>query len=230
MAIVKPEYIADLQKSQDLRFWRILDTSGRLELNRCLQDIGLDASIDMLQKDLENTSGDYVVVKLYSNKPERKENGNIAETAIVRKVSLSPTIGKAQSNSFGSAPGFEFMFQMMERSKQTEIQHLTKLQELQLEMMEMKLNDNKQDSLLTQLISALPYIQSFMGGKNVLGGSAPAKAAKISGRDPEVDSDRLAGVLDKFATLDPDYINTLEKMAAAVEENPNILPALKNSL
>ena len=229
MAIVKPEYIADLQKSQDLRFWRILDTSGRLELNRCLQDIGLDASIDMLQKDLENTSGDYVVVKLYSNKPERKENGNIAETAIVRKVSLSPTIGKAHSNSYGSSPGFEFMFSMMERQKQIELQMMQKQQDLQMELLEMKLNDSKQGNILEQLLSS-PAIQSILANKLLGGGSATTKAPKISGRDPEADSDRLAGVLDKFAALDPDYINTLEKMAAAVEENPAILPALKSNL
>jgi hypothetical protein len=229
MAIVKPEYIADLQKSQDLRFWRILDTSGRLELNRCLQDIGLDASIDMLQKDLENTSGDYVVVKLYSNKPERKENGNIAETAIVRKVSLSPTIGKAQSNSYGSSPGFEFMFSILERQKQVELQMMQKQQDLQMELLEMKLNDSKQGNILEQLLSS-PAIQSILANKLLGGGSATTKAPKISGRDPEVDSDRLAGVLDKFAALDPDYINTLEKMAAAVEENPAILPALKSNL
>jgi hypothetical protein len=229
MAIVKPEYIADLQKSQDLRFWRILDTSGRLELNRCLQDIGLDASIDMLQKDLENTSGDYVVVKLYSNKPERKENGNIAETAIVRKVSLAPTIGKAHSNSFGSSPGFEFMFSMMERQKQIELQMMQKQQELQMELLEIKLSDNKQDSLIEKILSA-PAIQSILASKLLGGGSTPAKAPKISGPSTDSDSDRLAGILDKFASLDPDYINTLEKMAAAVEENPSILPALKSNL
>jgi hypothetical protein len=229
MAIVKPEYIADLQKSQDLKFWRILDSSGKLELNRCLQDIGLDASIDMLQKDLENTSGDFVVVKLYSQKPTYKETGTVQETAIVRKVSLSPTIGKAHSNSYGSSPGFEFMFSMMERQKQVELQMMQKQQDLQMEILEMKLNDNKQGSILEQLLAA-PAIQALLANKLLGGGSATTKAPKISGRDPEKDSDRLAGVLDKFASLDPDYINTLEKMAAAVEENPNILPALKNSL
>jgi hypothetical protein len=225
MAIVKPEYIAHLQKSQDLKFWRILDSSGKLELNRCLQDIGLDSSIDMLQKDLENTSGDFVVVKLYNNKPERKENGAVSETAIVRKVSLSPMIGKSHSNSYGASPGYEMIYGLMKESRNSEMQYLTKLQELQMEILEMKMNDNKQDNILVQLLSNPLILGKILGN-----GSAPAKAAKISGPSTEVDSDRLAGVLDKFASLDPDYINTLEKMAAAVEQNPNILPALKNSL
>jgi hypothetical protein len=225
MATVKPEYIADLQRSQDLKFWRILDSSGKLELNRCLQDIGIESSIDMLQKDLENTSGDFVVVKLYSNKPERKENGAVSETAIVRKVSLSPMIGKSHSNSYGASPGYEMIYGLMKESRNSEMQYLTKLQELQMEILEMKMNDNKQDNILVQLLSNPLILGKILGN-----GSAPAKAAKISGPSAEVDSDRLAGVLDKFASLDPDYINTLEKMAAAVEQNPNILPALKNSL
>jgi hypothetical protein len=228
MATVKPEYIADLQRSQDLKFWRILDSSGKLELNRCLQDIGLESSIDMLQKDLENTSGDFVVVKLYSNKPERKENGGVSETAIVRKVSLSPMIGKASSNSYGASPGFEFMFTIMDRQKQIELQMMQKQQDLQMELLEMKLSDNKQSNILEQLLAA-PAIQSLLANK-FLGGSAVAKAPKISGSPTESNSDRLAGVLDKFAALDPDYINTLEKMAAAVEENPTILTALKSNL
>ena len=94
-----------------------------------------------------------------------------------------------------------------------------------MEILEMKMNDNKQDNILVQLLSNPLILGKILGN-----GSAPAKAAKISGPSAEVDSDRLAGVLDKFASLDPDYINTLEKMAAAVEQNPNILPALKNSL
>jgi len=230
MAIVKPEYIADLQKSQDLKFWRILDSSGKLELNRCLQDIGLDASIDMLQKDLENTSGDFVVVKLYSQKPTYKETGTVQETAIVRKVSLSPMIGKAHSNSYGSSSNVDMIYMLMKEQRQSDNQYRDRLQELEMKILEMNIENNKQDSVITQIINALPIIQSFMGGKNQLTGSTSNKAAKISGNDPETDSTRLAGVLDKFASLDPDYINTLEKMAAAVEENPNILPALKSNL
>lgn len=226
MAIVKPEYIADLQRSQDLKFWRIYDSAGKSELNRCLQDIGIEASIDMLQKDLENTSGDFVIVKLYANKPEFREVGAKQESAIVRKVSLSPMIGKA-SPSYGSSPGMEFMFSMMERQKQIELQMMQKQQELQLELLEMKLSENKQESMIEKILSA-PAIQSFLAGK-LMQGSGP-KAAKISAPPAEGDSDRLAATLDKFATYDADYISTLEKMAKAVEDNPSILEAIKANL
>jgi hypothetical protein len=227
MAIVKPEYIADLQKSQDLKFWRILDSSGKLELNRCLQDIGLDASIDMLQKDLENTSGDFVVVKLYSQKPTYKETGTVQETAIVRKVSLSPTIGKAHSNSYGSSNN-DMIYLLMKESRNSEMQYLNQLQELKMELLEMKMNENKQEHILLQLIKD-PSIQVLLANKFLGGGSAPTKAPKISEPFTESDSERLAGVLDRFASLDPDYINTLEKMAKKVEERPAILTALKSS-
>lgn len=217
MAIVRPEYIADLQKSQDLRFWRIYDSTNKVEMNRCLSDIGLEASIEMLQKDLENTSGDYVIVKLYSAKPERATNGSTVDSGIVRKVSLNPIMGKAHSSSSSFSPGFEFFFQMMEKQKS-----------LELEMLEMRLAANQDNSILDKLLNN-PMLQSFVAGQ--LMKSAPAP--KISAPAPsssESQSDRLAGILDRFSAIDPDYINTLERMAKKIEDRPDILPALKDSL
>jgi hypothetical protein len=184
-------------------------------MNRCLSDIGLEASIEMLQNDLENTSGDYVIVKLYSTKPEKATTGSTVDSGIVRKVSLNPIMGKAHSSSSSFNPGFEFFFQMMEKQKS-----------LELEMLEMRLAANQDNSILDKLLNN-PMLQSFVAGQ--LMKSAPAP--KISGpSSSESKSDRLAGILDRFSAIDPDYINTLERMANKIEENPAILPALKDTL
>ena len=114
---------------------------------------------------------------------------------------------------------------LMKEKMQSDMSYRDRLQELEMKILEMKYEDSKQNNILEQLIGYLPTIIPMLNKK-----ATSTVAPKISGRDPEVDSDRLAGVLDKFAALDPDYINTLEKMAAAVEENPAILPALKSNL
>jgi len=219
MAIVKPEYIADLQREQELKYWRIYDHSGKVEMNRLLQDVGLERSIELLQKDLENTSGDYVIVKLYSQKPDRKEAGNNYESAIVRRVSLNPMLGKPAAASSSGLPGFEFMLAMLEKQKA-----------LELEMLEMKLS--QQSSATDKLIDLLQqphFITSIFGilnNKKSATISAPIPAANNSAPT----SSRLKSTLDRFAALDPDYISTLEKMAAKCEEDPSILPVLKAGL
>jgi len=218
MAIVKPEYIAELQMQQDLKFWRIYDHSGKVEMNRLLTDVGLDRSVELLQKDLENTSGDYVIVKLYANKPDRKEAGSNYEHAIVRRVSLTPTIGKAAASSTSGLPGFDFMLAMLEKQKA-----------LELEMLEMKLS--QQSSATDKLIDLLQqphFITSIFGILN-------KRPASISGPvnnsvNTATASGRLKSTLDRFAALDPEYIETLEKMAKKCEEDPSILPVLKAGL
>jgi hypothetical protein len=103
---------------------------------------------------------------------------------------------------------------------------MEKQKSLELEMLEMRLAANQDNSILDKLLNN-PMLQSFVAGQ--LMKSAPAP--KISGpSSSESKSDRLAGILDRFSAIDPDYINTLERMANKIEENPAILPALKDTL
>jgi hypothetical protein len=103
---------------------------------------------------------------------------------------------------------------------------MEKQKSLELEMLEMRLAANQDNSILDKLLNN-PMLQSFVAGQ--LMKSTPA--AKISGpSSSESKSDRLAGILNRFSAIDPDYINTLERMANKIEENPAILPALKDTL
>ena len=227
MQYCKPEYIAELQRDQELKYWRIYDSSGKTEMNNQLSDISLNQSIELLQKDLENTSGDYVIVRLYATKPVRNSAGTAATTGISRKVSLQGGISKAPAGYGGTTAGLDLILGLVEEKNKLNLEIL-KLQ-LEQQQKEGSLKD-KAINLIQEKPEILAYIPSLLSGlfgnKNVI--SAPPSTASASASIPA--SERLKSTLDRFAALDPDYISTLEKMAEKCEADPNILPVLKAGL
>ena len=226
MQYCKPEYIAELQKDQELKYWRIYDSSGKTEMNNQLSDISLNQSIELLQKDLENTSGDYVIVRLYATKPERNSAGTAATTGISRKVSLQGGISKAPSG-YGSAAGLDLILGLVEEKNKLNLEIL----KLQLEQQQKEGSwKDKAINLIQEKPEILAYIPSLLSGlfgnKNVISAPPSVPAANNSAAT----SERLKNTLDRFAALDPDYLSTLEKMAAKCEADPNILPVLKAGL
>jgi len=226
MQYCKPDYIAELQKDQELKYWRIYDSSGKTEMNNQLQDISLNQSIELLQKDLENTSGDYVIVRLYATKPERNSAGTAATTGISRKVSLQGGISKAPA-AYGSGAGLDLILGLVEEKSKLNLEIL----KLQLEQQQKEGSWKEQAvSLIREKPEILAYIPSLLSGlfgnKNAAINSIPISAPASSAAS----SERLKNTLDRFAALDPEYISTLEKMAAKCEADPSILPVLKAGL
>lgn len=227
MQYCKPEYIAELQKDQDLKFWRVYDSSGKTEMNNQLSDISLNDSIELLQKDLENTSGDYVIVKLYPVKPERNSAGASATTNITRKVSLNPIIAKSPAAYGGSPAGLDLILGLVEEKNNLKLEML----KFQLEQQQKEGNWKEQAiALIKEKPEILAYIPSFLSGlfgnKNII--SAPNTAA--ANTNTITAPERLKSTLDRFSNLDSDYISTLEKMAAACENDPALLPKIKFAL
>ena len=227
MQYCKQEYIAELQRDQELKYWRIYDSSGKTEMNNQLSDISLNQSIELLQKDLENTSGDYVIVRLYATKPERNSAGTAATTGISRKVSLQGGISKAPAGYGGTTAGLDLILGLVEEKNKLNLEIL----KLQLEQQQKEGSwKDKAINLIQEKPEILAYIPSLLSGlfgnKNVI--SAPPSTASASASAPA--SERLKSTLDRFAALDPDYISTLEKMAEKCESDPNILPVLKAGL
>lgn len=226
MQYCKPEYIAELQKDQELKYWRIYDSSGKTEMNNQLQDISLSQSIELLQKDLENTSGDYVVVRLYSTKPERNSAGSAATTGISRKVSLQGGISKAPA-AYGSGAGLDLILGLVEEKNKLNLEIL----KLQLEQQQKEGSWKEQAvSLIKEKPEILAYIPSLLSGLFGVKNGNTTTATPIAGTNTANASEKLKSTLDRFAALDPDYISTLEKMAAKCEADPNILPVLKAGL
>lgn len=227
MQYCKPEYIAELQRDQELKYWRIYDSSGKTEMNNQLQDISLSNSIDLLQKDLENTSGDYVIVRLYPTKPERNSAGTAATTGISRKVSLQGGISKAPAGYVGTGAGLDLILGLVEEKNKLNLEIL----KLQLEQQQKEGSWKEQAvNLIKEKPEILAYIPSLLSGLFSNKNAISAPNINVSSGNSTAAPERLKSTLDRFAALDPDYISTLEKMAAKCEADPNILPVLKAGL
>jgi len=102
---VTADFVKTKQKINDAKFWKVFDQSGKSLIDKCEQDIGLSASIDMLQETLEECMGEFVIVKLYQKQPERRELGINAETGLTLKVKLDKNPGYSQKSNYQSGIG-----------------------------------------------------------------------------------------------------------------------------
>jgi hypothetical protein len=84
--------------------------------------------MDALEEALQEIKGDLVIVKLYQNKPERRESGITAETGLTFKVKLSQGgSGAYQKSSYQSGIGQISLVDYMainEKNRQLELDKL----------------------------------------------------------------------------------------------------------
>jgi hypothetical protein len=220
MAFVSAEYVKTLQKSHDAKYWKVFDSSGKVTINKLDQDIGLSASQDMLQETIENCIGDYVIVKLYTMKPERREAGVASESGLTLKVRLegSSQMGfqkQPSSHSFIGQPTWMDMMSMSER-----------LRGVELEKLRMELEEKEQSPLARiaeKLLENDALIIALTGVLGRMAGSSPQRTiAAPQSQDQSIDQ-----TLSRLQRVDPDIENTLSKMAVYLEANPSVLGQIK---
>jgi len=219
MAFVSAEYVKTLQKSHDAKYWKVFDSSGKVTINKLDQDIGLSASQDMLQETIENCIGDYVIVKLYTMKPERREAGVASESGLTLKVRLegSSQMGfpKQQSHhSFIGQPTWQDMMSVHE-----------KLSKLEMDKLRIELEDKEQspfERIAEKLLENDALIMALTGVLGRMAGAAPQRAIAAPQGATTMDE-----TLNKLSRVDPDYQHTLSKMAEYLESNPSVLGQIK---
>jgi hypothetical protein len=220
MAFVSAEYIKTLQKTHDAKFWKVLDSSGKVCINKLDADIGLSGSQDLLQETLENCIGEYVVVKLYTIKPERKEAGVNSESGLTLKVRLD------SSAQIGFHPGQKSNFQTLgQPSWMDMLQMNEKMNQLQLDKLRMELEQDKEESALTLAFNkAMENPQLIISALGAIFGKSntPSPVAIAA---PEAAS--LTNTLERLKGIDPDYQNTLSKMVTYLETNPGTIDQIK---
>jgi hypothetical protein len=226
MAYVSAEYVKSLQKTHDSKFWKVYDGSGKVVINKCDQDIGLNASQDLLQDTLENCIGDSVIVKLYTKQPERREAGVNAETGLTLKVKLDSNPGYHPKQNYSSGIGQPSWMDMMAMSD--------KNRQLELEKLRMELESDKQEHpMMTALYKAMenpaPILQGIgamismiMNKNNVSQIGQNTTTTTGSGNIDEA--------INKFQQIDPDYVNVLSKFADWAKNNPDQYQAVKSSI
>jgi hypothetical protein len=223
MAYVSAEYVKSLQKTHDSKFWKVYDTSGRILINKCDQDIGLNASQDLLQETLENCIGDSVTVKLYTKQPERREEGIKAETGLTLKVKLDSNPAYTQKSNYHSGIGQPSWQDMMAMSD--------KMRSIEMDKLRMELESDKEEHpMMTALYKAMENPAPILQGIGAMISMIMNKnnsPAQIGQNTTTADDGSIGALIQKMEAVDPDYQNTLSKLADWAKQNPVEYAAMK---
>jgi hypothetical protein len=215
MAYVTPTYVKKMQTTHNAQFWKLYNNTAKELINECCTNIGLSASIEMLEEALENCAGaQSVLVKLYTQKPEQRKQGIPAGEMFELRVKLDGE--QIQNNNFRgnyptgiSAPSWLDMMQMSDKLRQIELDKLR----MELENREQSPWERIADKLLENdaLIIALAGLIK-----------KPIAAAPKTISAPQNENnvlERLNGL--GFTSVD------IENMANYLEENPGVIDQIK---
>jgi hypothetical protein len=219
MAYVTPEYVRNLQKTHDCKFWRVYDSVGKVLINKCDSDIGINSSCEMLQDTIENCIGETVNVRLFTNKPTKSEEGTPRENGLSLRVKLpnSPTnsIGRLPIQAYNNnSPSLEQYIALHDKIRQVEMEKLK--MELEAENVDSPWSRLGEKLLQNEtLVAALTGLIMNLGAPKV---NQPAQVAAPSDLDE---------TLSRLSQVDPDYKNTLAKMTTYLEKNPVVIDKIK---
>lgn len=219
MAYVTPEYVRNLQKTHDCKYWRVYDSGGKVLINKCDSDIGISASCEMLQDTIENCIGESVNVRLFTNRPTKSEEGTPRENGLSLRVKLP----NSPSNTIGRLPAQAY--NNNSPSLQDYISLHDKIRQVEMEKLKMEMEAEQADSPWTRLgekllqnetlVAALTGLIMNLGAPKV---NQPAQVAAPSDLDE---------TLSRLSQVDPDYKNTLAKMTSYLEKNPGVIDQIK---
>jgi len=225
MAYVSAEYVKSLQKTHDSKFWKVYDTSGKVLINKCDQDIGLSASQDLLQETLENCIGDSVTVKLYTKQPERREAGINAETGLTLKVKLDSP-GYNQKSTYQSGIGQPSWIDMMAMSD--------KMRQIELDKLRMELEADKEEHpMMTALYKAMENPAPILQGIGAMISMVMNKnqsSAQIGQNTTTAETGSIEDTMQRMEAIDPDYKNMLSKLADWAAANPDKYVLMKTGI
>ena len=226
MAFVSAEFVKTKQKINNSIFWKVYDQSGKSLIDKCDQDIGLSASQDMLQETLEGLMGDFVIVKLYTKQPERREQGVNAETGLTLKVKLDGNPVYNQKPTYQSGIGQISLTEYLAVNDKNRVLELEKLR-MELEA------DKAEHPMMTALYKAMENPTPILQGigamiSMVMNKNQPIAIGKSASTTET--SGSIEETIEKFQKVDPDYINVLSKFADWAKNNPDQYAAVKNSI
>ena len=219
MAYVTPEYVRNLQKTHDAKYWRVYDSGGKVLINKCDSDIGISQSCDMLQDTIDNCIGDSVNVRLFTSKPTKVEAGDTRENGLTLRVKL-PNAG----GSIGRMP--QQMYQNYNApTLQDYISLHDKIRQVEMEKLKMELEAEQTVSPWAALGEKLLQNDALVAALTGLltKFSAPRTIAQPTQAAP---SD-IEETLNRLSQVDPDYKNTLAKMTSYLEKNPGVIDQIK---
>ena len=213
MAYVTPEYVKKMQDTHEAKYWKVLDASGKLCINKCDTEIGINASKELLQDTLENCLADSVLVKLYTQKQGYKEAGSITGNTFDLRVKLNgdnSQLGfKSNNNYINGNPTWADMQMLNNQMKEIE------LAKLRLEL------EKEEDSPWSRLAEKLLENDSLI---LALTGLIKKPVQQITRRISEPANDE--NILNRLNNLGFSA-NDIENMADYLEQNPGVIDQIK---
>ena len=214
MAFISINQVEKLQRQQQCIFWKVTDKTKKLVINRYDSLTDFESSVELLKDTLTNCIGDYVIVTLYTTKPEKLEKNSTAGKQFEVMVQLESVKGFQSVPNYQSMAGASFN-DILELNKEIlELKHQKKLDEIEASQKPTALEKLADQLLQGNTLNLL--VGAFMNKMNPTTSNGINKPASATDE-----------ILKKFAAVDPDYENTLAKMADYISKNPSVLAQIK---
>lgn len=209
MAYVSPEYVKATQLKHNLVFWKITDKTKKTVIDRN-NSTSLNNSIDELQNAL-NITGDYVVVFLYSDEPEKTTAGSTRGKMLELTVKLNdPYVNK---NAGIGGIGLDYI--IAAANDKAALQ-------LEIEKLKLQQNEPKPNTIKEIIVSNPEILQGIVQFGKIAGGKLIDMMSKTNtpGINAAPINAELQEVLNKFEKIDPDYFAVLKRLSNLISGEP----------
>jgi hypothetical protein len=209
MAFVSPEYVKQTQLKHQLIYWKITDKTKKTVIDRNNAS-SLQNSIEELQQAL-NITGDYVVVFLYSEEPERTTAGSTKAKSFELTVKLNdPYVNKG-----AGIGGIGLDYIINAANDRAALQ-------LEIEKLKMQQAEVKPNTIKEIIVSNPEILQGIMQFGKIAGGKLIDMMSKTStpGINAAPVNAEMQEVLSKFEKIDPDYFAVLKRLSNLITGEP----------
>ena len=209
MAFVSPEYVKQTQLKHQLVYWKITDKTKKTVIDRNNAS-SLQNSIEELQQAL-NITGDYVVVFLYSDEPERTTAGSTK----AKSFELTVKLNDPYTNKSAGIGGIGLDYIINAANDRAALQ-------LEIEKLKMQQNEVKPNTIKEIIVSNPEILQGIMQFGKIAGGKLIDLMSKTSttGINAPAPNAELQEVLNKFEKIDPDYFAVLKRLSNLITGEP----------
>jgi hypothetical protein len=210
MQYVTPEYVKNTQLKHNLIYWKITDRTKKTVIDRN-NSISLNNSADELQQAL-NITGDYVVVFLYAEEPEKTTAGSTRGKILELTVKLNDPY---QNKNVGMGGiGIEYIINSANEKAAMQFE----IEKLKMQQNEVKPNSIK-TAIAEQITQNPEILQNLLNKGLSIGGNFLQNKNKGIGKPEALHQDTI-NVLKKFEKIDPEYFSVLKRMAEFCELMP----------
>ena len=219
MAYVSPDYVKQTQLKHNLIYWKITDRTKKTVIDRNNAN-SLTNSVEELQQAL-NITGDYVVVFLYSEEPEKTTAGSTRGKILELTVKLNdPYVNKGSGIG-----GIGLDYVINAANDRAALQ-------LEIEKLKMQQNEVKPNTIKEIIVNNPEILQGIMQFGKIAGGKLIDMMSKTNATaiNAAPINAELNEVLSKFKNIDPDYFVVLKRLSNLITGEPVMYWNFKNGL